>query len=302
MGYRQGVALVIGAGILWSFMGLIVRQIDGAGAVSVVFWRSAGMAPVILGFLILRRGRGTWASLRATGMAGVIAGLGISLAYLGAIYALQATTVANAVFLFSAAPFFSAVLGRVVLGERVSSWTWAAMALAGLGIFVMIGGSLGGGGLGGGGRMDGNLAALASAFGFAVFTVALRSGRIGDMMPANLLGAGLSMLAAALLAPALGQTLVASPRDIAIAMAMGAVVLAGGMILFTFGSRRLPAAEATLFSSVENILAPVWVWALLGETATLNTLIGGAMVLGAVILNAYRGALGATLAGRRAIG
>lgn len=297
MTYRQSVALVIWAGVLWSFMGLIVRQIDTAGAISIVFWRSAGMVPVILAFVLWRSGTGALASLRATGPAGLVAGAGITLAYLGAIYALQATTVANAVFLYSAAPFFSAVLGWLVLGERVRLWTWAAMALAGLGIFVMIGGDLGGGG-----RIDGNLAALASAFGFAVFTVALRRGHVGDMMPANLLGAVISMAAAALLAPAFGQALVPEGRDIAIAMAMGAVVLGGGMILFTLGGRRLPAAEATLFTSIENILAPVWVWLLLGETASSGTLFGGAMVLAAVILNAYAGGRSGALAARGGIG
>lgn len=297
MSYRQGVALVICAGVLWSFMGLIVRNIETAGAVSVVFWRSAGMVPVILAFLLWRSGRGALAALRATGGGGLVAGAGITLAYLGAIYALQATTVANAVFLYSAAPFFSAVLGWIVLGERVHPRTWGAMALAALGIFVMIGGDLGGGG-----RMDGNLAALASAFGFAVFTVALRRGHVGDMMPANLVGALVSMGAAALLAPAIGQALVPAPRDIAIAMAMGAVVLGGGMILYTLGSRGLPAAEATLFTSVENILAPVWVWLLLGESAGPATLFGGAMVLGAVIVNAYAGGRSRALAAGRGFG
>ena len=297
MSYRQGVALVICAGVLWSFMGLIVRNIETAGAVSVVFWRSAGMVPVILAFLLWRSGRGALAALRATGGGGLVAGAGITLAYLGAIYALQATTVANAVFLYSAAPFFSAVLGWIVLGERVHPRTWGAMALAALGIFVMIGADLGGGG-----RMDGNLAALASAFGFAVFTVALRRGHVGDMMPANLVGALVSMGAAALLAPAIGQALVPAPRDIAIAMAMGAVVLGGGMILYTLGSRGLPAAEATLFTSVENILAPVWVWLLLGESAGPATLFGGAMVLGAVIVNAYAGGRSRALAAGRGFG
>lgn len=297
MTYRQGVALVICAGVLWSFMGLIVRNIETAGAVSIVFWRSAGMVPVILAFVLWRSGRGALAGLRATGGVGLVAGCGITLAYLGAIYALQATTVANAVFLYSAAPFFSAMLGWLVLGERVRLATWGAMALAATGIFVMIGGDFGGGG-----RMDGNLAALASAFGFAVFTVALRRGHVGDMMPANLLGAGISMLAAALLAPVVGQALVPGVRDIAIAMAMGAVVLGGGMILFTLGGRQLPAAEATLFTSVENILAPVWVWLVLGETASAGTLFGGAMVLGAVILNAYAGGRRGALAARAGFG
>ena len=106
----------------------------------------------------------------------------------------------------------------------------------------------------------------------------------------------MSMIAAALLAQVWGESLAAPPRDIAMAMLMGVVALAGGMILYTLGSRGLPAAEATLISSVENILAPIWVWVFLGETAGPATLLGGAMVLAAVMLNAVAGARRAALA------
>lgn len=288
MKYGTGVLLVLCAGVLWSTMGLFVRNIDGAGTAAIMFWRSLGLLPVLAGFILWRSGGRLIGPMRAVGLAGVIGGLGLVLAYAGAIYALRATTVANAVFLYSAAPFFSALLGWLVLRERIRPSTWAAMALAGAGIFVMIGTGLGGGL--GGGSMDGNIAALSSALGFAVFTVALRWGHVGDMMPAVLVGGLMSMGAAWLLAGAWGQTLAAPPQGIAIAMVMGAVALAGGMILYTLGSRGLAAAEATLISSVENILAPIWVWIFLGETAGPTTLIGGAMVLGAVMLNAVAGA------------
>jgi drug/metabolite transporter (DMT)-like permease len=284
MKYGTGALLVFCAGVLWSTMGLFVRNIEGAGTAAILFWRSAGLLPVLAGFILWRTGGRLIGPMRAVGLAGVIGGLGLVLAYAGAIYALRATTVANAVFLYSAAPFFSALLGWVVLREAIRPSTWAAMVLAGAGIFVMIGTGLGGG------SMDGNIAALSSALGFAIFTVALRWGHVGDMMPAVLVGGLMSMVAAWGLAGAWGQTLAAPMPDIAIAMVMGAVALAGGMILYTLGSRGLAAAEATLISSVENILAPIWVWIFLSETAGPTTLIGGAMVLGAVMLNAVAGA------------
>ena len=284
MTYGKGVALVLGAGILWSTIGLVVRQIDQAGAASVMFWRSAGLLPVLYAFLHWRSGGKVWAGLRAVGLPGFVGALGLVAAYAGALYALQATTVANAVFLYSAAPFFAALLGWAALGERVPAPTWAAMALAGAGIFVMIGGGIEGG------RMDGNIAALISAAGFAVFSVSLRWGHVEDSLPTVLLGGVLSMVAAFGLAPMLGQTVAASGHDIAVAMALGAVVLTGGMALYTYGSKALPTAELTLMSSIENILAPIWVWLLLGETATQATLFGGAMVLIAVMGNAVMGA------------
>lgn len=284
MTYGKGVALVLGAGILWSTIGLAVRMIDEAQAASVMFWRSAGLLPVLWAFLHWRSGGRVLQGLRDVGMAGVIGALGLVFAYGGAIYALQATTVANTVFLYSAAPFFAALLAWLVLGEKVPLPTWAAMALAGIGIFVMIGGGIAGG------RMDGNIAALISALGFAVFSVSLRWGHVADSLPTVLLGGLLSMVAAWGLAVMLGQSLAAPPRDIGIAMTLGAVILTGGMALYTFGSKALPAAELTLISSIENILAPIWVWLLLGEKATSSTLTGGAMVLAAVMLNAAAGA------------
>ena len=284
MTYGKGVAQVLGAGVLWSTIGVSVRMIDEAEAASVMFWRSAGLVPVLWAFLHWRSGGRVLAGLRSVGWAGLVGAMGLVMAYAGAIYALQATTVANAVFLYSAAPFFAAILGWIALGERVAATTWAAMALAGAGIFVMIGGGLEGG------RIDGNIGALISALGFSIFSVSLRWGHVEESLPTVLLGGFLSMIAAFGLAAALGQTVAANGHDIAIAMVLGAVVLTGGMALYTFGSKALPTAELTLMSSIENILAPIWVWLIFGETATQSTLIGGAMVLAAVMFNAVAGA------------
>jgi drug/metabolite transporter (DMT)-like permease len=280
----MAVVLVLCAGLLWSTLGLFIRSIHEAGTASILFWRTVGLLPVLTGFILWRTGGRLIGPIRASGMAGLMGGLGLVMAYTGAICALRATTVANAVFLYAAAPLLSALLGWVLLRERIKPSTWVAMAMAGVGILVMIGGGFGGG------RMEGNIAALLSALGFSIFTIALRWGHVGDMMPTVLIGGLMSVVAAALLAHLWGESLAAPPRDIAVAMAMGAVALAGGMILYTLGSRGLPAAEATLISSVENILAPIWVWIFVGETASVNTLIGGAMVLGAVMLNAVAGA------------
>lgn len=284
MTYGKGVALVLGAGILWSTIGVVVRQIDEAGSASIMFWRSAGLMPVLWAFVYWRSGGKVLSGIRAVGLPGLVGALGLVAAYAGALYALQATSVANAVFLYTTAPFFAALLGWAALGERVPMTTWGAMALAGAGIFVMIGGGIETG------RLDGNIAALISAAGFAVFSVSLRWGHVEDSLPIVLLGGILSMIAAFGLAAMLGQTVAASGRDMAIALVLGAVVLAGGMALYTFGSKALPTAELTLISSIENILAPLWVWLLLGETATKETLMGGVLVLIAVMGNAAAGA------------
>jgi len=212
-----------------------------------------------------------------------MAGFGLVVAFAGAIFAIQSTTVANAVFLFAASPFLAAALSWVVLRETVRRATWAAIAIALIGLVVMVREGLALGAL------AGNLAALASAMGFALFTLSLRWGRLGDMMPAVAIGGMLSMMVALGMLGLTGEPLLVPARDIAIAMAMGAGLLAVGMALYTMGSQVVPAAELTLITMIESMLAPVWVWLLLGEEASAGTLWGGAIILGAVALNALSG-------------
>lgn len=279
MRYGTGVALVLAAGVLWSLQGLVFRQIEGAGTWPVLVWRSAGMLPVLLAFLAWRTGGAPGRALVGMGWAGLVGGAGLVAAFAGAIHAIQSTTIANAVFLFAASPFLTALLARLVLGERVAPATWAAIGIALAGIFLMVRDGLEGG------RIEGNLAALASAAGFAVFTVTLRRAGAGDTLPGVVAGAGLSIVAGTLMALALGETLAIGPANAAWAAGMGAVTLSGGMVLYTLGARVVRAAELALLSNVEVLLAPLWVWVLLGETASAATLAGGAVVLAAVAVN-----------------
>ena len=283
MTYGLGVVLVVVAAVLWSTMGLVIRQIEEAGTWAVLFWRSAGMVPVLLAFVAWRNGGGVIAPLIRVGWPGVVGGFGLVAAFAGAIYAFQVTTIANAVFLFAVSPFLAAALGFLLLGESVRRATWIAIALASVGIFVMVREGLSMGAL------AGNIAALLSAFGFAAFTLSLRWGKLNDMLPAIALGGVMSMIAAALVLTFQPGTLAVPPRDIAISVGMGAGLLAAGMMLYTLGSRVIPAAELTLLTMVEVMLAPVWVWALMGETASPGTLMGGAILMVAVAFNALSG-------------
>ncbi|MFN4170843.1 MAG: DMT family transporter [Pseudorhodobacter sp.] len=283
MAYGLGVVLVVTAAVLWSTMGLVIRQIGEAGTWAILFWRSAGMVPVLLAFVAWRNSGDLISPLRRVGWPGVVGGFGLVAAFAGAIYAFQVTTIANAVFLFAVSPFIAAALGFLLLGESVRRATWVAIALASVGIFVMVREGLSMGAL------AGNVAALLSAFGFAAFTLSLRWGKLNDMLPAIALGGVMSMVAAALVLTMQPGTLAVPPRDIAISMGMGAGLLAVGMMLYTLGSKVIPAAELTLLTMVEVMLAPVWVWALMGETASSGTLTGGAILMAAVAFNALSG-------------
>jgi DME family drug/metabolite transporter len=283
MRYGTGAFLVVAAGLLWSLMGLAMRHIDEAGTWTILFWRSFGMLPVLVVFVAWRSGGHPGAHLLKVGWAGIIGGASLVLAFSGAIFAIQSTTIANAVFLFAASPFFAALLGWTLLGEPVRLATRVAIGVAAVGLFVMVREGLAGGAL------AGNLAALMSALGFAAFTITLRWGKLEDMLPAVVIGAAFAMIVAAAVLLAQGQTILASAHDIGISMGIGACLVACGMVLYTMGSKVVPAAELTLLSMVEVLLAPVWVWAFLDETASANTFLGGAILLLAITGNALSG-------------
>jgi drug/metabolite transporter (DMT)-like permease len=280
----RGYLLVFCAGVLWSTVGLGIRLIEEAAVWQILFYRSLAMSVFLYAVVRLRSGRAPLTQIRAMGWPGLVAAGALVAAYTGAITALQSTSVANAMMLFAAAPLMAAALGRVILGEHVRRATWVAMAVALAGIAVMVWDKTSGAAL------KGNLAALGSALGFAVFTVALRRGRAVEMMPAVLLSGLIGTVVMASICAALGLSLALSPRDAGIASGMGVFQVGAGLVLYTLGSRSVPAAELTLLSMAEVVLGPVWVWLVLGERAEASTLAGGAILLLAIAGNALSGA------------
>lgn len=277
--YARGVAMVMAAGVLWSLGGLIVRSMEEAGAWQILFVRSAAAALTVLAVLLWRYRGDCLARIRRAGGLAVLAGALIGTAFCGFIFAIMDTTVANAVFVLSAAPFLSAALGWLLLGERVRCGTWLAMVLVLVGVGVMVAGGIVAG------AWFGNLMALLTMVGFAGFAVALRYGRANDMLPAVLWAGLLSALVAAAMAPDLSMTV----RDVALSAFMGAGLITGGMILFTAGSRTVPSAELTLLTLTEVVLGPLWVWLAYAEVPSAPTLLGGALVLAAIVGRALSG-------------
>ena len=296
MTYGRGVALVLAAGSLWSLMGLGLRQIEAASVWQILFWRSVGMIPVLLAVIWWTSGGRPLTAIRSVGIAGALGGLSLVLAFAGAIYAIQTTTIANAVFLFSASPFVAAILGWIILGERVRPGTWAAIALAVFGMFLMVREGLATGAL------AGNIAALLSAVGFGAFTVALRWGRVGNTLPVALLGGVFSVVAAGLVLALRAEPVVASGWDMGVSALIGAAILALGMVVYTAASKAVPAAELTLLSLIEVLLGPLWVFLFLDETASAATFVGGGVLLAAVALNAVLGARAQQTGGQQTAG
>lgn len=281
--YKTGVVLVLFAGLLWSGVGTGIRLIENANTWQILFYRSLGMVPVLFGYLAIRTGGHPLQSIQKAGRAGVVGGFCLVLAFAGSIFAFQATTIANAAFLFAAAPLFTAILAWIILRETVRTATWFALILALFGIGMMVREGLAFGAL------AGNIAALISAFGFAGFALSLRWGRMANMLPAVILGGAMALICAGIMTLLQGGGLMIPLKDVAIAMAIGALLVGGGMVAFTIGSRVLSAVDLTLLSMVEVMLAPLWGWIILREEVGMNTLIGGAILFTALLLNALTG-------------
>ena len=280
---KHGVLFVFAAGVLWSTVGLGIRMIEDAVVWQILFYRSISMSLFLYVFIRLRSRESPFTQIRRIGFPAVIAGLSLVAAYSGGIYAIQNTSVANAMLLFATAPFMAAVLGWVVLREAVRGATWISIIVALGGIAIMVADKSGSVALKGG------LAALGSALGFAIFTVALRWGRTGEMLPSVFLSGVFAIVITFGVCQFLGLSTAVSTNDGSVAMGMGVFQVGAGLILYTLGSRSLPAAELTLLSLAEVLLGPFWVWLFLGETASINTLIGGAILLAAIVGNALSG-------------
>jgi drug/metabolite transporter (DMT)-like permease len=281
--HKYGVLFVFAAGVLWSTVGLGIRLIEDAVVWQILLYRSISMSLFLYVLIRMRSGESPFVQIRRIGSPAVVAALSLVAAYSGGIYSIQNTSVANAMLLFATAPFMAAVLGWIVLRERVRFATWVAIAVAVGGIAIMVADKSGSVAL------RGSLAALGSALGFAAFTVALRWGRTGEMLPAVFLSGLFAIAITLAICLNLGLSVILSPNDGGIAMGMGVFQVGAGLILYTLGSRSLPAAELALLSLAEVLLGPLWVWLFLGETASFNTLVGGMVLLAAIAGNALSG-------------
>lgn len=281
--YRQGVILVLLAGTCWSTMGLGIRAMEVATVWQILLYRSCAMAPFLFLLISLRSGGKPLQTIYKAGLAGALGGFSLVGAFAGGVYAIQTTTVANAMFLFAAAPFIAALLGWLILGERVRKATWIAMVIAAIGMTIMV---LEGIAIG---NAIGNIAALLSALGFAGFTIALRWKTLDDMLPAVFLAGVFAIFISAFLCLITNVPLTLPWHDARIALAMGIFQLGLGLTLYTLGSKSLPAAELALLSMTEVVLGPFWVWLFMSETPGPYTLLGGAILMLAIGGNALSG-------------
>ncbi|MCP5155814.1 MAG: DMT family transporter [Ectothiorhodospiraceae bacterium] len=278
--HRLAVVAVVLTSVLNSFGGVLVRSLEQATPWQLICYRAGATASTLaIIYIVQTRGAALRTILSITPW-GLLGAVFLASAQSSFIFSLTHTTVANTLFVLSGMPFFTAILAWVVLGERVRRVTWIAIAVAMCGIAIMLWDSIGAG------TMLGNVFALVTSVSFSAYIVILRLGRAANMLPVVVLGASLACLGGAVFS---GLDLDVPPGDVGIALAWGIGISGLAHLLFTFGSRHVAGAELTLLMLVEFILGPLWVWWLFDERASGLTLVGGLLVMAAVVSRGLAG-------------
>ncbi|MBM4334235.1 MAG: DMT family transporter [Deltaproteobacteria bacterium] len=280
---RQGVLLMIGAGFCWSTGGILVRNVTLSDPWEIVFWRSVFMVIFLTGVLALWHRTKMFGKIAEVGRQGALAGALLAATFFFFILSVTRNTVANTLVLMSIGPFFVAVFGRIFLGELVPLRTWSSIAVALAGIVLMFSEGIDSG------RSLGNFLALGVPTAFALNIVVLRRAHASvSMVPAVMLAGIFSIIISLPLAWPLTPTL----HDLTILWIMGWLQLGAGCVLMTIATRYLSAGEVGLFALLETILGPVWVWLGIGERPTNIALVGGAIVITALLANGLFGMRG----------
>ena len=260
-----------------SFGGLVIRNIEHADEWQLVFYRAIGMLISISIILMLRYRRHTIFRIRDIGWPGVIGSLLVVTASISFVQSITHTTVANSLFMLCAIPFISAALARILLKEALPGRTIFTMALAAAGILIMLVEGVGSG------SMFGNVMGLLTAVSFATYAVIVRWRRKVDMLPVLVLSSVFIIVSGAIVT---GGALGVPLWDIVLCLLWGGVLSGFANWMFIVASRQLIAAEVTLVMQLEFVLGPIWVWLFINEAPTQLTLIGGSLVLGAVLYRA----------------
>jgi drug/metabolite transporter (DMT)-like permease len=268
------VALMVAAPVLWSSAGVVTRHIERAEPFEQVFWRSLFAFSFVFITLVFQR-KHPWTSIRAAGLPGLVSGLMWAMMFTAFLFALSLTTTANTLVVMSVSPLLTAVFAMLFLKDPVPLRTWIAAGAAAIGIAWMFGSSL-----------EQHFLGMAIAFlipmAAAINVVVLRAAAAKlDLVPAVMLGGALSCL----IAMPFALPFSATPRDLALLAFLGIFQLGLPCMLLVLASRALLAPEIALLGLLEVVLGPLWVWFAVGEDPGRATLVGGAVMLGALAAN-----------------
>ena len=272
-----GPLLVFLGACCLSFGGLIVKSFEGATLWQILFWRTIFFILVISIYLIITYKRSVFRSFYNSGIPGLLGGFVLSFGFCGYVFAMYNTTVANANFIIQTQTIFLAIFGYFFLKEKISVITLTSIILAISGIFLMIGNSLSAG------QLSGNIAALLMPISFATLILVVRKYPNVDMVPAQFIAGVFALIIGFLMS----ETIIISINDIFLGFLAGFFQIGLGFIFITIGARKTPAAMVGIIMLTEAVLGPMWAWIFINEQPPFIVLIGGSIVLFAVLLQFY---------------
>jgi drug/metabolite transporter (DMT)-like permease len=256
--------------------GVFTRHLEAAKSFEITFWRSLFCAITVAVIIVFVQKKNLFRTLRSMGWPGLFSGAMWAMMFTCFMLALTSTSTANTLLVSSLSPLFAAILGWLLLGERVRWFTWVAIACALGGIWWMIHEGVSKEGF------AGMSIALGVPIGSAINIVVLKKVKAKvDLAPAVMIGGLLS----ALMTFPLALPLVATARDLSILGLLGVIQLAIPCMIMVTVVKHLAPQQVALLCLLEVILGPLWSWMFANEPLTAATLQGAAIVIIALIVN-----------------
>ena len=270
---KIAVPVVLFAGILWSFGPLVVRYMDSPNLVpwQYIFGRGLTIFFLLNLYLYFEEGAKFWKNYLRIGKSGVIGGTGLGIAMISFIYSITNTSAAITLLCLAAMPFFTALLAFIFLKEQISLNVWISIAIATIGIAIMAFGNTGENSL------VGLVFGISSSVGFSVFSVTLRWRKETPKFTTVAFAGLFCFIFATIIILSKNQDFFSTSYNSSLFSLHGTIVCFG-LILYSIGSKAIPAAELTLLSLTEVVGGIFWVWLPLfgiNEVPDTTTIIGG---------------------------
>ena len=278
---KVAIPIVLIAGLLWSFGPYVVRHIDGAQQVpwQYLFTRGIVIFTILNLFLYLEEGNDFFKNYTKIGISGFIGGIGLGVAMITFIYSITNTSAAVTLLCLAAMPFITALLGFMFLKETISVNVWAAIIIAAIGILIMAIDNTGKN------TILGFVFGIISSIGFSIFSITLRWRKETPKFTTVAIAGMFCAIVSAFMITINDLSFLSSGKNHALFATHGTLVCLG-LILYSIGSKHIPAAELTLLSLTEVIGGIFWVWIpILGinEIPSQSTVIGGFLIFLSII-------------------
>jgi len=277
---KSAIPIVLLAGIFWSFGAYVVKNIDQPQLVAWQYLFARGIVIFILLniYLFLSEGLSFYKNYFKIGISGIIGGIGLGTAMITFIWSISNTSAAVTLLCLAAMPFITALLGFMFLKERISLTVWISIIVAAFGISVMAFGNSEKNSL------VGLIFGLASALGFSIFSVTLRWRKKTPKFTTVAIAGLFCFLFSLMMILINDLSFLSTSKNEALFATHGTLVCSG-LILYSIGSKNIPAADLTLLSLTEVIGGIFWVWLPwlgINEIPSTNTIIGGFFIFIAI--------------------